>query len=69
MKVWTSAIDPATIPSDVLHAEVARRRAAKRVTHGGPARTCECGSCSKCLMRAYQNRRRAALRAGGAPAG
>jgi hypothetical protein len=44
---WNNKIDPATIPDDVLYAEVGRRRGAKRETFGGgrprSAERCACG--------------------------
>lgn len=51
------ALDLSTVPDADLYAEVARRRAAKRVTrsggrNGGRPITCTCGSCAKCVRRA-----------------
>jgi hypothetical protein len=34
MATWKDTIDPSTIPDEVLHSEVGKRRAAKRKTFG-----------------------------------
>jgi hypothetical protein len=35
MKTWNDTIDPSTIPDEVLHSEVGRRRVAFKQTHTG----------------------------------
>lgn len=58
MKAWTSNIDPATIPDDVILSERARRNNARIVNRAGGRNggrpQCACGACKACKARAKQ---------------